>query len=244
MMKGCETISREPRSSGPRTPQRLHARPQTAAEGPAEGDDIVQTSRKNAWFQALIGSVLGDGCFTPPSKRRLEAQLFVGCDDRHLEYLQWLHELVRPLGVHDLRPKKGFHQHYFYTHPSAVIGELRAIFYPEGKKIVPKRIGELLTSPLALAIWYQDDGTLDARAKSHWNARIATYCFSKDGCETLCDVLQTNFGLDVGVARCMMRGKEYWQLYVRRHSMERFVAIIGPHIHPSFAYKVIGQQQR
>lgn len=208
------------------------------------GDDIVQTSRNDAWFQALIGSTLGDGCLTPLSKRRRESQLFVGYDDRHLDYLKWLRKLLQPVGVHDVKPKKGYHQHYFYTHPSTVIGRLRAIFYPNGVKIVPENIRELLVSPLALAIWYQDDGTLDARAKSHWNARIATYCFSKDGCELLCEALRTNFDLDVSVARCTMRGKEYWQLYVRRNSMDRFVSIIEPHILPSFRYKVIGQQQR
>ena len=148
--------------------------------------------------------------------------------------------------MHEIKPKKGYHQHYFYTEPSATIGELRNIFYPHGKKIVPKIIEELLISPLALAIWYQDDGTLDARAKDHWNARFATYCFSNEDCTRLADALKKNFDLDVGVAKCTMRNTCYWQLYVRRASMERFVELVKPFIHVSFAYKIrkAGQQQR
>ena len=104
----------------------------------------------------------------------------------------------------------------------------------------------MLISPIALAIWYQDDGTLDARAKDHWNARLATYCFSKEDCSRLAMALDVNFGLNVGVAQCTMRGKRYWQLYVRRPSMDRFVEIIESFIHPSFEYKIrkSGQQQR
>lgn len=217
------------------TPQRLHARlPMINRD-----DDIVHHNHiSEVWYQILIGSVLGDGCFTPVSKKRGEAQLFFGCDDRHLEYLEWLHHLLEPLGVRGIKPKRGFHQHYFYTHPSIAIGRLRSLFYPHGKKIVPEEINQLLVSPLALAVWYQDDGTLDARARYHWNAKFATYCFSKNDCDRLAETLRANFDLHVTVARCVMREKIYWQLYVRSRSMERFVKLVSPFIRPSFLYKI------
>ena len=83
-MMDRETISRKPgQSSG--APQRLHAR----LPNSFRDDDIVQGNQwDTVWKQVLIGSVLGDGCLTPASKRRGESQLFLGCDDRHLGYLE------------------------------------------------------------------------------------------------------------------------------------------------------------
>lgn len=112
-------------------------------------------------------------------------------------------------------------------------------FYPnEGKKIVPPNIKELLSSPLALAIWYQDDGTLDFRDKYHRNAMFATHCFSFEDCTLLKDTLQENFGIKSSVCKCRMRGKMYYRLYVFSASMEIFVEAIRPYIHNDYAYKI------
>jgi len=32
------------------------------------------------------------------------------------------------------------------------------LFYPQGKKRIPDLLAELLAEPLALAVWYMDDG--------------------------------------------------------------------------------------
>ena len=196
--------------------------------------------------QVIVGSVLGDGSLTPSSKRKGEAQLHLGYDDRSLGYLEWMRLMLQDVGVHPIQVKAGYSQHHFYTQPSVMIGELRRLFYPNGIKRIPAQIKNLLTHPIALAIWYQDDGTLDARHGSHWNARIATYCFPKEDCERLVDVLKRNFNLDVGVARCTMRNKIYWQLYFRTSTMKDFIEIIRPYIHQDFQYKIRqnGQQQR
>ncbi len=140
--------------------------------------------------------------------------------------------------MHPIKPKRGFYQHYFYSIPLGQLGELRKIFYPQGEKIVPESIERLLVSPIALAVWYQDDGTLDARKKDHWNSRIATYCFTKDDCYRLAETLRDNFDIEVNVARCVMRKKVYWQLYVPRRSMNHFVDLVRPYIQPCFLYKI------
>lgn len=226
-----------------RTPQRLQAGPQLL------GDDIVHRNLyelNGLSKHVLVGSILGDGNLTPASKRRGEAQLHLGYSDKTLAYLEWIHFLLQEIGVHEIKQKAGYNQHHFYTHPSKLIGQFRLLFYPQGEKRVPENIKDLLVHPIALAIWYQDDGTLDARDKYHWNARIATYCFPKQDCARLVEVLKQNFGLDVGVARCTMRNKEYWQLYFRSNTMPRFIELIKPYIHRNFQYKIrqVGQQQR
>lgn len=153
--------------------------------------------------------------------------------------MKWIREQVLELQPSDLKPIPKYFQHYFFTKSTIELGSLRKIFYPnEGKKRVPENIVELLIDPISLAIWYQDDGTLDRRSKYHWNIRIATYCFPYEDCVLLSDAVRQNFGIETSVCRCQMRGKMYYQLYVPSKSMNRFIEVVKPYIHPDYAYKI------
>lgn len=59
-------------------------------------------------------------------------------------------------------------------------------------KRLPLNITQLLTDPLALAIWYLDDGTKRTDTES---CRFASHTFSKDEHELLCDCMYKNFGI-------------------------------------------------
>lgn len=194
----------------------------------------------------LVGSILGDGNLTPVSKRKGESQLHVSYHSKFLSYLKWMHNELASLGVNPIRPKKGYEQYQFYTKPSKDLGKLRQTFYPHGKKIVPISIRKLLCDPLSLAVWYMDDGSLDNRARYHFNSSFATYNFSQDNCERLRETLLRNFGIQATIQKSRMRGKVYLRLYILAESMERFITLVAPHILPCFAYKISkeGQQQR
>lgn len=198
------------------------------------------------WKAIVIGSALGDGSLTPVSKRKGEAMLHVGYHDRLLEYLQWMHRELAVLGVNPIQPKRGFQQHHFYTKPHRELGQLREVFYPQGHKVVPQQIGDLLIDPLSLAVWYMDDGSLDCRWKNHFNATISTHSFSREGCELLRTVLWSNFGVKAAVHQSTIRGKTYYRLYFLAESMERFLQLVTPQVLPCLGHKVIrsGQQPR
>lgn len=124
------------------------------------------------------------------------------------------------------------------------------MFYPNNVKGIPKDIQTYLADSLTLAVWYQDDGTLDFRSGYHANALFATHCFTQNECQLLANALRVNFDLDVRVCRCLMRGKLYFRLYVCSKSMNRFMQLIEPYIQPCFHYKLVkfrnttSQQQR
>ena len=194
----------------------------------------------------LVGLTLGDAYLTSFVGASKRSRADIKGSNKYLPYLCWLHKELMPLGASALKPKKGYEQHRFYTKAREDIGELRVLFYPKGRKVVPKRIVKILT-PLALAVWYQDDGTLDYRNKYHYNALFATHCFSFSECVLLAKTLQTNFGLDVRVCKCRMRGVLRYRLYVVAASMPRFLRLVKPYITSCFEYKVrplTSQQQR
>lgn len=124
------------------------------------------------------------------------------------------------------------------TKPSKALGELFELFYQGTTKVVPDNISQLLTSPLALAVWYMDDGTLDRRVGNHFNPMIATYGFSFEDCIKLSNALNNNFDVKSSVTRCTMRGKVYPRLYIQSASTSRFLSIIKPFVQPVFNYKI------
>lgn len=186
----------------------------------------------------LVGLILGDGHLTPFVGKSKRSRMEVKGDNKSLSYLRWLHQELQPLGISELKPKKNYHQHRCYTKTTEEIGKLRKLFYPRGEKIIPAQIKTLLKKPLTLAVWYQDDGTLDCRDKYHYNAMFSTYCFSFNDCQLLVNALRKNFKLDARVCKCQMRGKTRFRIYITASSMERFIKIIKPYINPCFEYKI------
>lgn len=186
----------------------------------------------------LIGLILGDGYLTSFYGNSQKSSLDMKADQKEFGYLKWLHDELSSLGVSAIKKRKDNNQYRFITKRLESIGRLRKIFYPNGKKIIPNDIAKYLKNPLTLAVWYQDDGTLDARALYHYNALIATHCFSFKNCELLAQALKVNFNLDVRVCRCLMRQKLYYRLYITSGSMDRFIALVKPYIHSCFVYKI------
>lgn len=209
------------------------------------GDEIVHHMIAEEYVQVALGSILGDGYLTPLTKRTESSRLWVKYDDRTFSYLEWMRKKLAPFGIGDIKLKKGYHQHYFLTDGSELLGVLRQWFYPNGKtKVIPQNIKELLIDPISLAVWYMDDGTLDSREKYHWNPMMSTYCFSFEDHVRLTEVLAENFGIRSSVTRCTMRGKLYYRLYILSESVPRFMDIVKPYIHSCFRYKVQrGRQQ-
>jgi len=190
-------------------------------------------------IQVAIGSILGDGNLKQIAKKTRASQLYVSQHSSRLPYLEWLHgKLGQRFAMNPIKPKKGYEQYYFMTKPEKELGYLMEKFYPQGKKIIPDDIGNLLKHPLSLAVWFMDDGTLDRRSKYHYNVLIATYGFSFNGCQRLAEVLCQNFGLEVSVTKCKMRDRIYPRLYVKSRSMENFVSLVKPFVHPIFQYKL------
>lgn len=204
-----------------------------------ESKDIVQAlEMKKECLAIVIGSILGDGYLTAHYNQLKKSQLWLKYNNRSLPYLKWLHQRLSPIGVGPLKPKKGYEQHQFLTKPSFELWQLRRIFYPKGIKIVPDKIYQFLTSPLSIAVWYMDDGSLDFREKYHCNASFATYNFKQGDCEKLKKVMRLNFGINARVHQSTMRGKTYWRLYIVSQSMKKFMKLVSPHIHPCFQYKI------
>lgn len=116
----------------------------------------------------------------------------------------------------------------FQTRSLPCFTELRALWYPNGTKIIPAEIYDLLT-PVALAHLISGDAY-----KAGPGLALCTESFSPEDTNKLLNVLILKFRLD-GTLR--KRGKGY-RIYIRGESIDLLRSIVLPHIHSSILYKL------
>ena len=189
-------------------------------------------------ISVLIGSILGD---THLEKRKngIGTRIIFEQSNLNVEYLMWYHKFFSTRGYCTLnkpklktRIKKGnkvFYQYRVSSFTFTSLNWLHSMFYINNKKIIPINLGMYLT-PLALAIWFMDDGS-----KLSKGAKISTNCFSIDELKFLCLLLKDKYNLDVSIHSAGVKGKT---LYIKSTSMVTFSLIVKPYILPSMYYKL------
>ena len=119
----------------------------------------------------LIGTVLGDAYLQKTGQKNARLRLEHG--GKQKEYIMWKAKELGNLIQGKPKPLKRVHPitkktYSYWRHQSQstpYLGKLHKIFYPEGKKIIPKDLDKYM-SPLMLSVWYMDDG----------------YYYQEDGC--------------------------------------------------------------
>ena len=134
--------------------------------------------------------------------------------------------------------RNDYRQWYFYSKYLDNLTEIRKTFYVNKKKIVPKNIKEWLTSPLSLAVWYMDDGSLDFRPKDHYNFAFSTNAFSAEENYLLLDALKENFGISATVQTPLSRGKRYPEIYIGVAGRDKFLPLVKPYVLDCFSHKI------
>ncbi len=188
--------------------------------------------------EVLVGLLLGDGHIEQPyitPRARLKVEQRIGAK----EYVEWLYDIFHDWIRSDIRTRSKFLKSTGKTYKSCEFTTFtheelmfyRELFYPDGKKVIPTNIYDILT-PLGLAIWFMDDGSI----KSHESkGRILnTHSFSKHEVLMLCAVLQDKFNLQAWPRK----QKDGIQIYISGKSSETLQCILEPHVIPMMRYKL------
>lgn len=189
--------------------------------------------------EIIVGNLLGDGgiYLSPNLKRKTSTYCFKQSKE-HKEYVLWIYNELINICPSFPKQRKDTKQWQFISRRLENLNSLQNMFYKDKKKIIPKNIEELLISPLSLAIWYMDDGTLDYRPKNHYAYRLATNCFSVPECFLLIKALKNNFDIDASVQTTLIRGKRYPRIYIGEKGRDRFYSLIKPYILKCFSSKL------
>lgn len=181
--------------------------------------------------QSIInGSLLGDGNLSKIRYKNGNSYFSKPQKAARREYLEWHLSELQPFSssvgeCENFCKGKSYRRAYFSTKVSPIFTELREKWYPEGKKIVPR---DLVLDPLAIAIWFFDDGSNDVGART---CTFATYSFDKDDCDFLVSQLN-RFSL-----QCYVGDRN--RIKTRSGSYKEFVDLIRPYmLWPFFEHKI------
>jgi len=186
----------------------------------------------------LIGSMLGDGCLESQNKNRTY-RLKIEQSFSHKEYVDWLYRKLKNLVLTEPKIKikkigsKTYQNYGFQTISCSQLRFFAHQFYDQNskKKKIPKIIGKLL-NPLALAVWFMDDGQIKSR--KHRALLINSQCFSRKDLGLLQKALKDKFGTET----TLKKEKTGYRIYLLSKTISIFLAIINPYILPSMRYKL------
>lgn len=185
--------------------------------------------------EILVGTLLGDGHLNTHNGRDYNLMIQHGLSQK--EYVQWKYiqfkDWVRtpPKIKNQVVRGKLYHKVWFNTLSHSALRFYGQQFYHNGKKVVPRLIHKWLT-PLALAVWFMDDGSI--KSKFHRALILNTQCYSEHDLKTLQHTLLTKFG----VKTKLRNQKEGKQIYLLAETVATFVEIIRPYIIPEMMYKL------
>ena len=189
--------------------------------------------------EIIVGTCLGDGHLETENRGRTY-KLRVEHSAKQKEYVYWLYEAFKEWvrtppqekTQRDARfPGSVYRKYWFNTLSSGALRFYGQQFYRDGRKRVPKQLGRLLT-PLALAVWYMDDGSV--KSKAHRTVLLNTQGFTQSDLVVLQKALKEKFH----VLTSVRKQREGNQLYVASASADTFLRLIEPHCIPSLRYKL------
>ena len=197
--------------------------------------EVFRTLKKNfslnpVQTSVLIGTMLGDGTI---QARKTDARLHIKHSLNQLslvEYKRQVFSNITCMPVRVFKQKVGEKDYNFaefvtLIHPE--FSKFYRLFYPKGKKVVPKNIGEDLNT-LSLAVWIMDDGSSEYAGLS-----IQTHSFEEKDVGTLMKAIKENFGIET--IKRMNKGR--WVIYFPKASLPKLIETVGKHILPKFKYK-------
>lgn len=183
--------------------------------------------------QVLIGKMLGDGSLYAT---RWSAHVQWSHKAEDVAYMDWIERALGELANlrrQELRSGHGSIMSHGTTHASAWIKSMFHDWFNEsGRKRVPPRVAAEL-SPLALAFWYMDDGSLSHSSEQEDRASIATCGFDDESQDVLVH----------GLSRLGVHAKKFAHGGVRRLALnsdaaERLFLLVAPYIPPAMQRKL------
>ncbi len=195
--------------------------------------NLKTISLSNHQRDIVIGSILGDG-YLVPNWSKTNYALRVTRSGKQKEYTDWQYANLKPFVLTEPRWYERTQSYTIGTISHSEITKLYSVFYPKGKKIVPETIGDYIKSPLVLAVWFMDDGNLASSYGIIRGYHLNTQSFSFKENERLSVMLKTNFGIDCTI----QKNHDYFRLFIRAGSRERFKNLIKNQLIESMRYKL------
>lgn len=191
----------------------------------------------------LVGSLLGDGW---GEKRSNSTRFHIHCSAKNVEYILWLHKYLAERDYcSTVKPKitkqigqngKIYYSIKIRTWSFTSLNYIYDSFYLEKVKVVPSlEFLNQFCTPLALAIWFMDDGSKHAAG----GVLLHTNSFTFKEIQTLQKLLLEKYGLKSSYTKKpslnLDRG---YIIYISKEYLSLFISIVKPYMVSSMYYKL------
>jgi len=210
------------------------------------GDRVIVAEQQllsGQQVQVVLGSLMGDGALSPNLRGRSGTRFRMGHGAAQAAYLDWKVSLLENIPHGRTSNAKGAVFADFTPLPE--LGELReVVYFGDGKKHLTWDYLKSLT-PLALAVWYMDDGCFTGRSKGvqertrggTGRIEICVEAMSPGSRDRLVSHLRDAYRLDVKLTSRGARKTSH--LRFTTAASEEFQKLVAPYVHPSMDYKLL-----
>lgn len=186
-------------------------------------------------FQAeiLVGCLLGDA-HLENNWSKTNYRFKISQSKQQEEYVGWKYEIFKDWVLTEPKLHVSTNSMRFTTISHPDFTRFHHIFYEGRKKIVPSNVEQLI-SPVALAVWFMDDGNAVRKKDGHVYAyNLNTQSFTFEEHLVLIDVLKKKFNFDCSINK----NNESYRLYIGVHAKDNFLDAIVDFVIPSLRYKL------
>jgi recombination protein RecA len=210
------------------------------------GDRVLATEThrlSDMQWQVVLGGLLGDANLSPNRYDRNGVRFRLGHGAKQRDYLDWKVSLLGNIPCSGREGQRGSVFADFTPLPE--LGELqRTVYMGDGKKTITEEYLKALT-PLALAIWFMDDGSFTLRSKGlqgrtaggSGRVQFGVESMSPGSRDRIVEYLRDTHGLDTSWRVAGSAQKAV--LTFTTASSRRFLEIVAPFVHPSMDYKLL-----
>src|SRR3989344_4610739 len=181
--------------------------------------------------EVFIGSILGDGHLSPNEYGK-NYRFQVAQMKDHKGYVDWKYNIFKDWCLSEPKFVPANNSYRFRTISHPVFTQLHNLFYRNGKKILPENLDEIICSPITLAVWFMDDGSVGPR---HKGLTLNTQNFTRDENERLMNYLSDKFQFKIS----LHKDKNSWRIYIFPESAIEFKRKTNEFILPEFQYKLL-----
>jgi len=189
--------------------------------------------------EILRSLMLGDGHLQSPYRPEI-ARLQIEYRHAHKEYTDWLYKefhewvLTKPKIKSQIVKGKLYQKYYFNTLCHKEIAKIWKKWYWHKKKVLAKDDVKKIT-PLGLAIWFMDDGSI--KSKRHKSFYLNVQDFTEKEVGFPQKLLKKKFGIESST-KLVKRVKTGFQIYISQESAEKFKTTIEPYVLDIMRYKL------
>ncbi len=181
----------------------------------------------------IIGTVLGDANLDL-NWSGTNYRLRFSHSAKQKDYMFWKLGILRDWFLSEPRYYTKTNSYFLTSISHPEITSIARLFLKNGKKSIPENIFELLNNPLALAVWFMDDGGAIMRNGKFFGYHLNSQSFTQNENEILSKTLTDLCGISVRPEKNHGR----YRLRINKSSAAEFKSIVANEIIPSMKYKL------